>query len=107
MKITLSKNQWEEIGKKAGWKKAGLMKGPELNFDLGDKTLCKRCKGNRFIEEKIKTLGTGEYRWSTEVCPLCKGKGYMTKEDMDEAMASYMHSMTGAGKCPGDCPNCK
>ena len=74
-------------------------------------TRCTRCKGNKYISEKIRNLSDGGYRDSTEVCPLCKGKGYMTKEDMDEARASYMHSMTGVGKCPGkcpgDCPNCK
>lgn len=105
MKITLSKRQWEEVGKRAGWIKTAEF--PDLDFDLGEKTLCKECKGRKFIIERIQALGTGEWRDSTTVCPLCKGKGYMTKEDMDAAMASYMHSMTGVGKCPGDCPHCK
>ena len=97
MKIKLSKSQWEEVGRKAGWIKISQQK--ELSREV-----CKRCHGNKFISEKVQNLGTSEYRDNIETCPSCKGKGYTTEEDRKESNDSYLHSM-GLIPCPygNDC----
>lgn len=118
MKIKLSKSQWENIGKTAGWMSPDIKFHPDdPNFanDLSHMTeedwkkfdqarkekespkICPECKGNKFITEKIRNLGTLEYRDSLEVCPMCKGKGKPTEED-------YATSRHRQGI--GPCPNC-
>lgn len=82
MKITISKSQWEEIGKTAGWTKTA-------------QEVCPQCKGKKLVIEKIKNLGTGDYRDSTEPCPMCNGKGYLTEKDHEE----YRHRV-GIGPHP-------
>lgn len=94
MKIKLSKSQWNDIGKKAGWLKTAQNEYPKK---------CPKCNGNKFISEKIKNLGTQEYRDNTETCDFCKGKGSITKEDYDRENNRYLHNM-GVSE---DCPHCK
>ena len=86
--IKLSKTQWEDAGKKAGWIK-------EAQTEVTQKKECHRCHGKGSVETKLKNLGTLEYDSHTIVCPMCKGKGYTNKDDAN----SYLHSM-GVGKCP-------
>lgn len=93
MKITLSRSQWENIGKKAGWTKVSALEGNKYPQK------CPDCKGNKMYVEKIKNPGTGEYRSATFTCELCKGKGYVNEQDV----AERKHAI-GVGPCPfGNC----
>lgn len=94
MKITLSKSQWECIGKTAGWMS---QKVAQVAQDVSRK-VCPQCKGEKFITEKIKNLGTLDFRDSFEPCSMCSAKGYITQEDHDR----ISHNM---GVAP--CPHCK
>ena len=119
MKIKISKSQWEEMGKKAGWMSPGFKFSPDdpkfgndlsfmkdedwkkLEQSRKEKKYPKeypQCKGKKLVIEKVKNLGTLDYRDSYESCPTCRGKGYITKEDHD----AYLHNM---GVAP--CPHCK
>lgn len=82
--IKLSKSEWQLIGKIAGWIKESE---PEKE--------CHKCKGNGRIIQKVKDLGTLDYRDSIETCDMCNGKGHITKEDQDR----YLHNM-GVAPCP-------
>ena len=97
MKIKLSKSQWENIGKKAGWMKISQI--PQKITEL-PKKVCPECHGEKFIKEKLKNMGTLDYNEHLIPCPTCNGKGYISKEDHD----SYLHSM-GVIPCPygNDC----
>lgn len=90
MKIKLSKSQWELVGKTAGW-----IKSSQVVEEPNKKEICKTCRGQKYIYQKVKNLGTLDSRDSREVCPTCRGKGYTTKEDQD----AYLHSM-GVTPCP-------
>jgi hypothetical protein len=50
---------------------------------------CPQCKGKKYHYEKIKNLGTGEYREAIVSCDMCSGKGYVSKEDYNR----YLHSI--------------
>jgi hypothetical protein len=89
MKITLSKSQWQLIGNKAGWIKKAQSAVTQTKKE------CPRCHGAKSVETKTKDLGTLEYCCHTISCPMCSGKGYIAKEDLD----SYYHSM-GIIPCP-------
>jgi hypothetical protein len=91
MKITLSKSQWELIGKTTGWLK-------NIQSDIINNKKCKECHGKGFITTKLKNLGTLDYNEHILSCPSCSGKGHITKEDE----ISYMHSV-----CNTPCPHCK
>jgi len=87
LKITISKSQWEEAGRKAGWMKTAQ--------DAQYPRVCPECKGKKLVTERIKNLGTSEYRDSTQLCPTCNGKGFLTKEDHDA-----QRHREGIGPCP-------
>lgn len=42
---------------------------------------CNCCKGGKFLEMKVKDLGTLEWRWAVVGCHICGGKGFVTPED--------------------------
>ena len=86
MKITLSKNQWEQIGIKTGWIKKA---------NLSSKNECSECHGKKSIIKKLKNHGTLEWTEHNITCPTCNGKGYTDKSDSD----SYLHNM-GVKPCP-------
>lgn len=94
MKITLSKSQWQFIGKKAGW-----IKKAQTTSQNVSKKECPHCHGKGSINEKLKNLGTGNSDWHIVGCPSCNGKGYITQEDHD----SYLHSI---GVKPCNCQTC-
>ena len=103
MKITLSKNQWQEIGKKAGWiKESGDMGDMYRDWDQHKKYLknmqenkCPECLGHKFVVKKLKNLGTLDWVEHTLPCDTCNGKGYIDKEDIE----SRQHN-EGVGPCP-------
>lgn len=84
MKIKLSKQQWELIGKTTGWIKSA-QETPPITYPHP----CEQCHGKKYVTQKIKNLGTLEYRDAIVACPSCSGKGYVTQEDNN----SYLHSM--------------
>ena len=58
MKITLSKSQWEGIGKQAGWMKVAMQPATQQSpKELGSQTICPVCQ-NKF------TMNGG--------CPACE-----------------------------------
>lgn len=75
VKIKLSKSEWLNAGIRAGW----LNKESQTATETTAKPKpCSRCKGTGFINQRIRNLGTLDYRDSIEVCdqPGCK-KGLM------------------------------
>lgn len=44
---------------------------------------CNRCHGKKFVDVRLKNLGTLDWEWHTTVCPQCAGKGYITQEDRE------------------------
>lgn len=120
MIIKLTKLQWAFIGKTAGWMSPKFTYDPDdpkfssdlsfmteedwAKFDQAQKEkeqrgrVCPQCKGEKFITEKIKDLGTLDFRDSIEACPMCGSKGYVTPEDHE----AYLHSMGVV-----ECPHCK
>jgi len=88
MQFKLSKSQWEEMGKKAGWIKN------VASEEIYPKE-CPACHGEKLVHNRIKDLGTSEYRDAIENCSMCNGKGYITKEDN----IRYLHNM-GVASCP-------
>jgi DnaJ-class molecular chaperone len=84
--LKISRKEWEDIGEKAGWK---------LTIKAEFKKECPECHGVKFVEKKLKNLGTLDYVDHLISCPSCNGKGYISQEDID----SHNHSM-GVGPCP-------
>ena len=59
MRVVLSKSQWEQIGKKAGWIKLAK----DEDDEEPDMVICNDCRGS------------GEGHADKTTCKTCKGKG--------------------------------
>jgi DnaJ-class molecular chaperone len=66
---------------------------------MHDSPVCQQCRGQGRVEERVKNLGTLEYRQAIVSCDMCAGKGVITQDDRDR----YLRSM-GVGPCTD--PNC-
>ena len=90
MKIKLSKNQWEFIGKKAGWMKTAVKVGMSKNvnvkwvyIDDDQEGYCEQC--NKRYKNKAPTH-----------CPTC-GNRILLMELEDTVLASILNPKTRRG----------
>lgn len=70
--------------------------------------VCHRCKGEKFVQEKLRHPATSSYQIHTIACPMCDGKGYITQEDLDAERRSWAltpKECLDAG-CKEGCPGC-
>lgn len=88
MKITLSKSQWEKIGKETGW-----IKQSQFSEEYPKK--CPECRGNKFIIQKLRNPRTSTMVEHTLPCDTCDGKGYITIEDI-----KAQNHRDGIAPCP-------
>ncbi len=69
MKITLSKNQWESIGKKAGWMKAAVEDSWKAKWKAKKQSDC--CGADDAKCEPDKGM-TNNFYSDIDMCPKCK-----------------------------------
>lgn len=86
----MTEEDWKKYDKEHGVKK--------VCPTCDGKRVCPHCKGHKFVTEKIKNLGTLDYRDSFEPCPTCRAKGYLTEED--DIIRRHNEGI-------GPCPHCK
>ena len=75
LRVTLSKAEWQQIGKKSGWVKSGQ------THDNEDKTKypkCQYCDGSGMMWTKIRNLSTRNYEEAFCECENCLGTGHIT-----------------------------
>ncbi len=48
---------------------------------------CNCCQGSGFVRIKVKNLATLDYTIYTDICAMCHGKGYVTREDMNRIIS--------------------